>query len=146
MVVDTMRSGATGKDKWQAKSLRSTFGNQCMSQLPTSPSCGFGSAIREATDRVGARWPLSYRLTVLSITCAVLCCCFRLLHRTNTSVCSSPWRSECCCGCADICFTRCGQSKLPIKRRQQLSRSHLQSAGRSTCQHAHHKEATLSLS
>ncbi|DBA79673.1 hypothetical protein WJX77_002457 [Trebouxia sp. C0004] len=51
MVVDTMRSGATGKDKWQAKSLRSTFGNQCMSQLPTSPSCGFGSAVREATDR-----------------------------------------------------------------------------------------------
>lgn len=52
MVVDTSRVGATGKDRWQAKSLRSTFGNQCMSQLPTSPSCGFGSAIREATDKV----------------------------------------------------------------------------------------------
>ena len=50
MVVDTMRS--TGKDRWQAKSLRSTFGNQCVSQLPTSPSCGFGSAVREATDKV----------------------------------------------------------------------------------------------
>ncbi len=60
MVVDTMRAGATGKDKWQAKSLRSTFGNQCMSQLPTSPSCGFGSAVREATDRVRARWALPY--------------------------------------------------------------------------------------
>ena len=52
MVVDTSRVGATGKDRWQAKSLRSTFGSQCMSQLPTSPSCGFGSAIREATDKV----------------------------------------------------------------------------------------------
>ena len=52
MVVDTLRSGATGKERWQAKSLRSTFGSQCMSQLPTSPSCGFGSAIREATDKV----------------------------------------------------------------------------------------------
>ena len=74
MVVDTMRSGATGKDKWQAKSLRSTFGNQCMSQLPTSPSCGFGSAIREATDKVGAQWTLSYRLNILvnHVHCAVL--------------------------------------------------------------------------
>ena len=52
MVVDTLRAGTTGKERWQAKSLRSTFGNQCMSQLPTSPSCGFGSAVREATDKV----------------------------------------------------------------------------------------------
>ena len=50
MTVDTMRS--TGKDRWQAKSLRSTFGNQCVSQLPTSPSCGFGSAVREAASKV----------------------------------------------------------------------------------------------
>lgn len=54
MVVETLRMGTTGKDRWQAKSLRSTFGNQCMSQLPTSPSCGFGSAVREATDKVEA--------------------------------------------------------------------------------------------
>ncbi len=134
MVVDTMRAGATGKDKWQAKSLRSTFGNQCMSQLPTSPSCGFGSAVREATDRVRARWAPPYvPAQFCVITYTVLCCCFPLLHRTYTLVCRPPLRSVCCYGCADVCVTRCGQSKLPIKGRQQLSRSHLQSAGQSTC-------------
>ncbi|KAK9829789.1 hypothetical protein WJX72_007931 [[Myrmecia] bisecta] len=33
-------------DKWQATSLRSTFGKQCKSNLKTAPACGFGSAVR----------------------------------------------------------------------------------------------------
>ena len=87
MVVDTMRAGATGKDRWQAKSLRSTFGNQCVSQLPTSPSCGFGSAVREATDKVRHDTALRMRsrCELSSVQHKLLCEHCQLQQRACTS-------------------------------------------------------------
>ncbi|CAL8470628.1 g10170 [Coccomyxa elongata] len=42
------RSQYRGKDAWKARSLRSTFGTQCLASLQTAPACGFGSSMREA--------------------------------------------------------------------------------------------------
>ena len=35
-----------------AASLRSTFGKQCLAQMPSAPACGFGSANRDGTSKV----------------------------------------------------------------------------------------------
>ena len=112
--------GSTGKDRWQAKSLRSTFGSQCVSQLPTSPSCGFGSAIREATSRVSLTASFTGAHGV-QIAATMSACC------TVCRVSSSFGLTKCLP--ADVCFTRCGQGQLQIDRRQQLARRHLQSSG-----------------
>jgi hypothetical protein len=47
--------GGSAKESWRATSLRSTFGPQCLAQLATGPSCGFGSSLREANARARAR-------------------------------------------------------------------------------------------
>ena len=49
----------TRKDSWRAKSLRSTFGKQCLASLPSAPACGFGSANRDGTGRVS--WQPAWR-------------------------------------------------------------------------------------
>lgn len=111
MVVDTLRTGTTGKDRWQAKSLRSTFGNQCMSQLPTSPSCGFGSAIREATDKVC----IIGQIKSLPV-CKLMGHMLALPEKASLESLETHdgELSKCVCVCADICISRCGQSKLQI--------------------------------
>lgn len=52
--LPTSARSARLKDSWRAASLRSTFGVQCLAQLPTGPACGFGSSLREANTRVSA--------------------------------------------------------------------------------------------
>ena len=69
------RSEGNPKSQWQAKSLRSTFGNQCISSLQTSPSCGFGSSLRDASARVSAcrqhMSALMYRSLHVPVVCMV---------------------------------------------------------------------------
>ena len=40
---------------WKATSLRSAFGTQCLAKMKSSPSCGFGSSLREAGLKVPRR-------------------------------------------------------------------------------------------
>ncbi len=60
-----------GKDQWAAKSLRSGFGQQCISSKVSSPGFGFGSSSRDAFAKVGAPVQLSHGLFQLHILCGL---------------------------------------------------------------------------
>ena len=40
------------KDAWRVKSLRSTFGPQCLGHIITAPASGFGSSLRDSASKV----------------------------------------------------------------------------------------------
>ena len=47
------RRGSAGKkDTWKVKSLRSTFGPQCLARIATAPASGFGSSLRDTASKV----------------------------------------------------------------------------------------------
>ena len=50
--MSSPRKAGRKKDSWKVKSLRSTFGPQCLGHITTAPVSGFGSSLRDTASKV----------------------------------------------------------------------------------------------